>query len=128
MGKKDTLILETTKSRNKRTPSAKMKPVTGHGTIIIRSPPPIGTRNFTTEVSVLSIWLSVSPLSDKNFKQATQDGPEPATISTSESCGPRPLLTDEARLLGHSAGRPGVGISLSSCLSGCHFLFYFICN
>lgn len=55
MGKKDTLILETTESRNKQMPSAKMKPVTGHGTIIILSPPPMETRNFTAEVSVLSI-------------------------------------------------------------------------
>lgn len=57
-------------------------------TIIIWSPPPVGTGNFTTEANVWSICLSVPQLRNRNVKQATQDGPAPNSISTSEGCGP----------------------------------------
>lgn len=104
-------LLETTKSRAKSLSCAKTKPMNGQLTVVTWSPPLKGTGGFTAEVSVRSIRLSVPQLRNKNFKQATQDGLAPSTISISESPGsPTPLPQQqtppagEAQLLGHSAG------------------------
>ena len=53
-------LLETTKSRDKWLPHAKIKPVNGQLTVIGWSPPPKGTGDFTAEVCSEHLALGVS--------------------------------------------------------------------
>ena len=80
--------------------------------------PLLGTRNLS---SGFGAFDCVSPLRNKTLSRPPKL-PAPAA-SALLSCGPQPLLTVEAKLLRRSAGSLGVGVSLSSFLPGCHFLF-----
>ena len=89
MEKKDTLILETTKSRNKQLPSAKRKPMIGHVTVIIWHPSS-GELGILPLSSGFGAFDYVSPLRNKTLSGPPKTGQHQAVSPLLRAVVPNP--------------------------------------